>query len=98
VLAGRLDRRDGARQVAHVVQGVEHPEHVYAIGRGALDEPVDQIVGVVAVAHQVLPAQQHLQARVGHHSTEGAQALPRVLAQKAQAGVEGGAAQHSTDQ
>ena len=52
------------------------------------DEPIDDVVLVVAVAEQVLPAQQHLQRRLRHARLERAQPLPRVLVQEADAGVE----------
>ncbi|EHD07409.1 hypothetical protein LTSEURB_0103, partial [Salmonella enterica subsp. enterica serovar Urbana str. R8-2977] len=44
----------------------------------------------MAVAEQVLPAQQHLQRGFGHGFFELAQAHPRVFAEKADAGVKGG--------
>ena len=92
VLAGAAHRGDGALQVADVVQGVEHAEHVHAVFGGLVDEAVDDAVFVVTVAEQVLAAQQHLQARIGQQPVEGAQAFPGVFVEEADAGVEGGAA------
>ncbi len=92
VLAGTAHGGDGVLQVADVVQGVEHAEHVHAVLGGLVDEAVDHAVLVMAVAEQVLAAQQHLQARVGQQAAESAQALPGVLVEEADAGVEGGAA------
>ncbi|CNT73828.1 Uncharacterised protein [Salmonella enterica subsp. enterica serovar Bovismorbificans] len=46
----------------------------------------------MAIAEQVLAAQQHLQGSLRHGFFELAQAQPRVLAEKADAGVKGGAA------
>jgi hypothetical protein len=46
----------------------------------------------VAVAEQVLPAQQHLQLGVGHQLAEGPQPLPRVFVEESDAGVVGRAA------
>ncbi len=92
VLALFDHRRHRALDVAHVVHGVEHAEHVHAAFRRPFHEGVDHVVGVMAVAEQVLPAQQHLLGRVGHRLLELADALPGVLAQVADAGVEGGAA------
>ena len=43
---------------------------------------------IVLVAKQVLAAKEHLQLRVGHQSADIAQALPRILAEIAKAGVE----------
>ncbi len=56
-----------------------------------VDKAVHHAVFVMAVAEQVLTAQQHLQARVGQQGAEGAQPFPRVLIQKTDAGVKGGA-------
>ncbi len=92
VLALFDHRRHRALDVAHVVHGVEHAEHVHAAFRGPLHEGVDHVVGVMAVAEQVLPTQQHLLGRVGHRFLELANPLPGVFAQVADAGVEGGAA------
>jgi hypothetical protein len=92
VLAGGFHRFDGHAQVTHVVHGVEDAEHVDTVDGGLGDEGFDHIVAVVAVAQQVLAAQQHLQARVGQCGAQFAQALPRVFFQEAYAGVEGRAA------
>ncbi|GAR44895.1 hypothetical protein NGUA14_00007 [Salmonella enterica] len=46
----------------------------------------------MAVAEQVLAAQQHLQRGFGHGFFQLAQAQPRVLAEETDAGVKGGAA------
>jgi hypothetical protein len=92
VLAGRFDRFDGHAQVTHVVHGVEDAEHVDAVYRCLGHERFDHVVAVMAIAQQVLPAQQHLQAGVGQRGAQLAQALPRVFFQEAHAGVEGRAA------
>jgi hypothetical protein len=92
VLAVAAHGLDGVRHVAQVVEGVEDAEHVHAVFGRTVDEAVHHRVFVVAVAQQVLPTQQHLQARIGHQRAEGSQALPRVFVQEADAGVEGGAA------
>ncbi len=84
-----LDRRI---QIAEVVQRVEDAEHVDAVDGAALDELLDEIVGVVPVAEDVLAAEQHLLRRVRHRRLQAADALPRVFAQVADAGVEGRAA------
>ena len=46
----------------------------------------------MAIAEQILPAQQHLQAAVGERAPQLREALPRIFAQKAHASVEGRAA------
>ncbi|MCY1180164.1 hypothetical protein D9M73_205940 [compost metagenome] len=91
VLTGGLDRFDGHAQVTHVVHGVENAEHIDAVDRRLGDEGLDHVVAVVAVAQQVLAAQQHLQAGVWQRCAQLAQALPRVFLEEAHAGVEGGA-------
>uniref|UniRef100_A0A455S4G7 Uncharacterized protein n=1 Tax=Salmonella enterica subsp. enterica serovar 4,[5],12:i:- TaxID=440524 RepID=A0A455S4G7_SALET len=57
-----------------------------------LNEAFHHVIGVVAVAEQVLAAQQHLQRGFGHGFFELAQAQPRVFAEKTNTGVKGGAA------
>ena len=92
VAAVFLDCLDGRLDVARVVEGVEHAENVDAVFDRERHEPVDDIVGVVAVAHEVLAAQQHLQRGLLGQRLDLAQAFPGVLAQEAQADVEGGTA------
>jgi hypothetical protein len=92
VLAVAPHRLHRMADVAQVVEGVEDAEDVHPVLGGLVDEAIDHRVFVVPVAEQVLPAQQHLQARVGQQAAEGAQALPGVFVEKADAGVEGGAA------
>ena len=76
------DRLDGRLHVARVVERVEDAEDVDAGPRGETDELADHVVGVVAVAEHVLPAQEHLKAGVGQGRLERAHALPRVLVQE----------------
>ena len=83
------DHLHHGQEVAEVVQGVEHPEDVHAVVAGPLHEGLDHVVGVVAVAHQVLPPQQHGQGGAGDAGAQEAQALPGIFVQEAVAGVEG---------
>ncbi len=92
MLAGGFHRFDGHAQVTHIVHRIEDAEHVDAIHCCLGDEGLDHVVAVVAVAQQVLAAQQHLQAGVRQRRAQFAQALPRVFFQEAYAGVEGRAA------
>ena len=92
VAARLLDGFDGGLEVAKVVDGVEDAEDVHAVLNRELAELIDDIVGVVAVAYDVLAAEQHLEGRLLEALLELAQALPGVLAEKAEGGVEGGAA------
>jgi hypothetical protein len=89
MLAGRQRGLDGCLQIAHIVHGVEDAEDIHAVDRRALDERLDQVVRIVPVAKQVLPAQQHLLLRVGHGGLDQAQPLPGILPEIADAGIEG---------
>ncbi|SAQ30229.1 Uncharacterised protein [Klebsiella oxytoca] len=85
-------RLQGGFHIARVVHGVEDAEHVHAVFDGALSEALHHVIGVVAVAEEVLAAEQHLQGGLRHGLFELAQADPGVLAEEADAGVKGGAA------
>ena len=89
VLLGGLD---GLLQIADVVEGVEDADDIDAVLDALAAEGVHHVVGVVLVAQNVLAAEQHLQLRVLHVLADGAQALPRILFQKAHAGVKGSTA------
>ena len=86
------DRLQGGLHVARVVHGIKDAEDVHTVFDGALHKALHHVIGVVAVAEQVLAAQQHLQRGLGHRLFQLAQADPRVLAEEADAGVKGGAA------
>ena len=92
VLAGLLDGLQRHQEVTRVVQCVEDTEDVDAVDGHALDALLDDVVGVVAIAEDGLAAQQHLVRGVRHRLLELAHALPRILVQEADAGVERGAA------
>ncbi len=92
VLARVLYGLDRDAKIAQVVQGIEDTEHIDAVAGGALDEGAHHIVGIVAVAQQVLPPQQHLQARIGQGLAEASQSLPGVFLEVAKTGIEGGPA------
>ncbi len=87
-----LHSLEGGFDVAEVVERVEDADDVDAVLDGQLYELLHHVVVIVLVAQQVLAAQQHLQLGVGHVLADVAQTLPGILAQVAQAGVEGGAA------
>jgi hypothetical protein len=98
VFAVAPHRLDRALDVAQVVERVEDAEHVHAVFGGLVDKAVDHRVFVVAVAQQVLPTQQHLQARIGHQRrkvrsrSHGSSFRKRMQASKV------APPQHSTDQ
>ena len=77
--AYRVDR--GAHRL-DVVQRVEDPVDVDSGGRRLVDERLRDELRVRGVADGVAPAQQHLQADVGHRLPQRSQPLPRVFLQK----------------
>ena len=92
MFAAGLHFTHGPFDVADIVQRVEDAEDVDAIGGGPFDESLQHIVGIMPIADEVLPAEQHLQFGVGHGGAQRAQPFPGIFFEKAQAGVEGGAA------
>ncbi len=92
VRAVAAHRLQGGLHIARVVHGIEDAEHVHAVFHRPLNEAFHHIIGVMAVAEQVLAAQQHLQGSLRHGLFKLAQAQPRVFAEKADTGVKGGAA------
>ncbi|GIW15948.1 MAG: hypothetical protein KatS3mg063_1801 [Tepidiforma sp.] len=92
VAAGLFDGAEGGFEVPGVVQGVEDAEDVHAVLDGAVAELIDDVIGVVAVADGVLAAEEHLGGRLLEPLFDFAEALPRVLLEEAEAGIEGGAA------
>ena len=92
VLATFEHRLDAGDEVAGVVERVENAEHVLSgIGIGA-DEGLHDVVRETGVLHDVLAAQQHDLRRLGRGFLQGAEAVERILAQIAQARVDGGTA------
>ncbi len=87
-----LHAADGGLQVSHVVERVKHPHHVDAVFKRQPHELIHHVVGVMLVAQEVLPPQEHLQLGVGHGLSQLPQPLPGVLVQEPQAAVKGGAA------
>ncbi|GAR49657.1 hypothetical protein NGUA13_00119 [Salmonella enterica] len=92
VRAVAAHRLQGGFHIARVVHGIEDAEDVHTVFHRAFDEAFHHVIGVMAVAEQVLAAQQHLQRGFGHGFFELAQADPRVFAEEADTGVKGGAA------
>ena len=82
----------GGLQVAQVVQAVKDTDDVDAVGDGLLYEVLYYIICVVAVAKQVLAAEQHLQLGVLEAFSEDSQPLPGIFLQETQAGVKSSSA------
>ena len=85
---GLLDGLGAIHDVADVVERVEDAEHVHAIAMRGLEEPRHDVLRVMVVSHEVLTTGEHGERCLGAMLLDGAQALPRVLIQKAQACVE----------
>ena len=56
-----LDGLDGGFDVPRIVKRVEHPEDVDAVFARQRHETVDNVVGIIPVADEVLAPQKHLQ-------------------------------------
>ena len=83
---------NGDLEVIGVVESVEYTNDVDAVFDRGTHEAAHDIVGIMLIAENVLTAQKHLELGVGHFCADLAQALPRILVQKAQADIEGRAA------
>ena len=83
---------DGCLEVTDIVERVKNADDIDAVGNRFLDEILDHVVGIMAVPQHILSTEEHLQLGLGAFFADGAQPLPWVLIQKAQAGVESGAA------
>ncbi len=84
-----IRRFDCGLQIADIVKRVENTDYIDTVGDGFLNKILNQIVRVMTVAQHILSSEQHLEFGVGHLLAQYAQALPRVLVQKAYAGVKG---------
>jgi hypothetical protein len=86
-----LDRPDSGGHVADIIQGVENPKDPHSIFGGQADKLFHHIVGIMAVAKQILPPQKHLERCLDDMRLQAAQPLPWIFVQKPDAGIEGGA-------
>ena len=82
----------GGLQIAQIVQRVKDADDVDAVVQGFFHEVIHHVIRVVAVAQDVLGAEQHLQFGFFEAGAELAQAVPGVFVQEAERGIEGGAA------
>ena len=69
----------GPIEVPHVVERVEDAEDIDAVRGRTFDEPLHHVIGVMAIADEVLPAQQHLKLGVGHGGTQGSEPFPGIF-------------------
>src|SRR5207237_3818842 len=87
-LARFESRLDARLHVADIVHGIEDAENIDATVSGALDERLNDIVRIISVADHVLPAEEHLRARLGHGRTQLAEPFPWAFLQIAKTRVE----------
>ncbi len=85
-------RLNGNFHIAGIIQGIKNPENIYAVFNGQTDKLTHYIICIVAVSHQILPAEKHLEGGIGSFLAYKAQAFPGVFVQEADAGVKGSAA------
>src|SRR4030043_1659576 len=69
-------------KVSFVVDSIEDTEHVDTAVGSMMSECGDYIIGVIAIADQVLTAQKHLQSGIGHQLFQDADSFPGVFIQK----------------
>ena len=55
---------------------------------GSFHKPVHHVVGIMAIADNILTAQEHLQPRIRHRGAQGFQPFPRIFFEKTKARVE----------
>ena len=89
MFAGFLGGLCGALEVPGIVERIEDAEHTNTVIGCGFNELVDNVVGIVAVAKQVLSAEEHHDRSIGELLLEGAEAVPRIFVQEADTGVEG---------
>ena len=65
--------------ITQVVQCVKYSENFDSYIEGFFDKPFDDVVGVMPVAHTVLPAQKHLERCIGYFLFELPSPFPGVL-------------------
>ena len=85
-------RLDSGFEVSDIVEGVENSDDIDTVCDRFLNEILNQIVRVVTITEHILSSEQHLELGVGHFLSDNSQALPRVLVEEADAGIEGCAA------
>ena len=65
--------------IADIIQGIKDAENIHPVFNRKADKFLDHIIRIMAVAYQILPAQQHLQAGVLHPVHADFEAAPRGL-------------------
>ena len=80
---------DAKPHIFQIVERVEYTKDVHASVLGMLAELVHNIVRVAGVANRVGAAEEHLEGDVRHRFPHMCKAIPRALAKKSHAHIEG---------
>ena len=83
---------NGSFQVPCIVQCIENTNNINTVRDRFLYEVFHDVVGIMTVAEDVLSTEQHLQFCVFNVAANGAETLPRIFVEEAQAGIKGGTA------
>ena len=83
---------DGDLEVVDVVQRVKDTDNVDAVANSSAYEAANNVITVVLVAENVLPAKEHLELGVGHLCPDLPKPFPGIFIQEAKADVKGRAA------
>src|SRR4030042_6167216 len=86
--AAFLNCPGGTFVIALVIDGVENTENINAHLGSLFYKGINQIARILAITHQILSPQKHLQLSIGHEFLQLAGPVPGVLAQKAMGYVE----------
>ncbi len=82
----------GPRHVPDIVQCIEDPEDIDPVFVRCSNEFVNNIIGIVTVADQVLPPEEHLDGRVLQFALESPETIPGIVVQEPDTGIKGRAA------
>ena len=83
-----FDGAHGRFDVSRIVERVKDADDAHAVFQRFFHHLLHEVVRVIAVTEQVLPAQKHLDGRLFQVFAQRAQALPRVLVEVAHTGIE----------
>jgi len=86
--AAFFDCPGGAFVIALIVNRIENAENIDAHLGSLFHKRVNQIVGIVPITHQILPAQKHLKLSIGHEFLQFTRPVPGVFAQEAMGYIE----------
>ena len=77
-----------ALNISEVVHRIEYAEHVDPVCGRTLDKRVNDVVGIMPVAENILAAKEHLKTSIGHCFANKAKPFPGIFPQISNAGIE----------